>query len=70
LNLLRDELVAQIKGKERILLAQTTEVLNRLQAKEEDLSKVKSIFVEKLKDLETSFVEISHEVDSVEQHHL
>jgi hypothetical protein len=64
--LLRDELVSQIKGKERILLAQMTEVLNRLKAKEEDLCKVKAIFVEKLKDLEMSFVEISHEVDSVE----
>ena len=34
----------------------------RVAEKEEDLQRLKLLFVEKLRELETSFVEISHEV--------
>ena len=39
----------------------------RVKEKERDLEHLKRIFVEKLRDLETSFVEISNEVVETEQ---
>ena len=59
---LRDELTSQVQLKERLLDQQFEQTKFKLAEKEEDLSRVKLLFVEKLKELESSFVEISQEV--------
>jgi len=58
----RDELLAKIKTKERELEQTYSNLKLRLTDKEEDLTKVKMLFVSKLKELESSFAEISAEV--------
>jgi len=40
-----------------------------LKLKEDALNRLKLLFVEKLHELETTFVEISNEVAETEQHH-
>jgi hypothetical protein len=59
----RDELLAKIKTKERELEQSYSNLKLRLTDKEEDLTKVKMLFVSKLKELESSFAEISAEVE-------
>ena len=48
--------------KEKALELSYETLKKRVTEKEEDLQRLKLIFVEKLRDLETSFVEISYEV--------
>ena len=43
------------------------EINNKLEAKEADLSRVKKLFVDKLRELESSFNEISQEMIDSEQ---
>ena len=59
---LKDELTSQVKHKEKLLDQQFSQLTFRVAEKEEDLQRLKLLFVDKLRELETSFVEISHEV--------
>ena len=59
---LKDELTSQVKLKEKLLDQQFTQLTFRVAEKEADIQRLKQLFVEKLRELETSFVEISHEV--------
>jgi len=43
---------------------------NQLRAKEEGLNRLKSLFVDKLHELETTFVEISNEVAETEHQNM
>jgi len=56
---LKHELTYQIKEIEEELGTQLESLQTKLSEREEDLSKVKRLFVEKLKEIETSFNEIS-----------
>lgn len=64
---LKDELTSQVKLKEKLLDQQFEQLTFRVAEKEEDLQRLKLLFVEKLRELETSFVEISHEVDETDK---
>ena len=59
---LREELISQVTLKEKLLDQQYEQLTFRVAEKEEDLQRLKLLFVEKLRELETSFNEISHEV--------
>ncbi len=59
---LQDQVTQAIRAKEKVLLAKYNETNSRLQDREVDIQKLKLLFVEKLRELETSFVEIGHEV--------
>ena len=53
----------QIKKNETELESRFEQLSSSLEAKESDLEKVKSLLVEKLKELESSFVELNQDVD-------
>ena len=58
----KEELATTIKAKERELDQNYNHLVTRLAEREEDLQKVKMLFIDKLKELESSFAEISAEV--------
>lgn len=64
---LKEDLQNRIQIKEKMLEQQYDRLSQRVKEKERDLEHLKRIFVEKLRDLETSFVEISNEVVETEQ---
>ena len=60
---LRRDLQCQIAEKEAQLRVEYDAVEKRLSNKEEELDRVKKLFLEKLKEIESSFVELSQEIE-------
>ena len=59
--------MSEIKAKTQIFEGQVEMLSGQLKLKEEALNQLKLLFVEKLHELETTFVEISNEVAETEQ---
>ena len=59
--------MSEIKAKTQIFEGQVEMLSVQLKLKEEALNQLKLLFVEKLHELETTFVEISNEVAETEQ---
>ena len=65
MNSIKRQVAELIAIKEQELDAQMNELVQRLNEKEDDLQTLKRIFVDKLRELESSFVELSQDmVDS------